>query len=88
MKTVLSYVLSSLMVFSISSVANADSGNKIFRTDRLSVVKPTDATVQNVELNRIQRTDRIVLKKLEGQPDVEKRKVIRRSDRIIFSKAI
>ena len=64
----------------------ADDGNQIFRTDRLTMVKPVVKKQREIEPIHVQRTDRIAFYKTELNKDTKRREVVRRSDRIVFSK--
>ena len=80
-------VVSTVAVAVASQFAVADSSHPMFRTDRLTIVKPAVKSDVAVEQTRVARNDRVVFYKSDIQKEVAEREVVRRSDRIVFTKS-
>lgn len=85
MKVVLPLVLSALSLLLFSNISYADDGNKIFRTDRLTINKPVKPA-GDVESQSVKRSDRVTFYKTDQAGENSPREVIRRSDRIVLTK--
>lgn len=85
MKSVIVMSLATAVLMSTSQLAMANtSAEKVVRNDRISFYKPMKMEAQQVE--RVQRTDRVVFNKATlDQPSLQPKRVMR-TDRIMFSK--
>ena len=80
-------VVSTVAVVLASQVSIADTAHPMFRTDRLTVVKPVTKSDKPTEQTRVERSDRVVFYKSDVKKEAAAREVVRRSDRIVFTKA-
>lgn len=89
MKIFLTFAASTMVMALASQSAMADSNDRMFRTDRLTVTKPMpQSDVKTIERIRIQRTDRIGFYKRVSKQETQKREQVRRTDRIVFTKTL